>query len=45
MKFTLNIVDEALWLDFRKWCLDHKTSVSKAIEPLIRQLLVEKEKS
>jgi hypothetical protein len=39
VKITLSITDEALWLAFRVACLKHKTSASKALEPLMKQQL------
>jgi hypothetical protein len=30
-------LDETLWLRFRKACLDHKISASKALGPLVEQ--------
>lgn len=41
VKITVTIIDDALWLSFRKACLDHKTSAGKEIEPLIRQRLAQ----
>jgi hypothetical protein len=41
VKITVTIVDETLWLAFRKACLDQKTSAGKVIEPLLRQQLAQ----
>jgi hypothetical protein len=40
-KATMYVNDEALWLAFRKACLDHKTSASQEMVRLIRQQLAQ----
>jgi hypothetical protein len=39
LKATVYIADDPLWRAFRKACIDHKTSASKAIEQLMREQL------